>query len=267
MGVYGGVEKNWAALTNTGRTHVATKGVVQSGLVLNLDAGVSSSYGGSGTTWTDLSGNGNTGTLVNGVGYVGTNGGALSFDGVNDYVSCGKPSSLNFGVGSFSINVWFFVSTGNILKVLCGKGAASGSNSSGWWLAVDNRYNSNSNGLSFSVNSTSVNTSYGSITTTLPYSINTWNNISAVWNSTNKIAYLYLNTLLMNTTTTQQEGSGFSGVTDTDNANFNSVIASYDNGNSLYFPGNISQASIYNRALSASEISQNFLAMRARFGI
>jgi hypothetical protein len=58
MGVFAGVEKTWASQTNTGRTHIATKGIVQSGLVLNLDAGVSSSYSGSGTTWTDLSGNG-----------------------------------------------------------------------------------------------------------------------------------------------------------------------------------------------------------------
>ena len=61
MGVFAGIEPTWAAQTDVGRTHIATKGIVQSGLVLNLDAGVSSSYPGSGTTWTDLSGNGNDG--------------------------------------------------------------------------------------------------------------------------------------------------------------------------------------------------------------
>jgi hypothetical protein len=59
---------------------------ITNGLVLALDAGNSKSYPGTGTAWTDLSGNGNTGTLVNGVGYSGSNGGALTFDGVNDYV-------------------------------------------------------------------------------------------------------------------------------------------------------------------------------------
>jgi hypothetical protein len=63
MGVMYGVNPTWGAQTNEGRTHIATKGVVQSGLVLNLDAGVLSSYPGSGNTWTDLSGNGRTGTL------------------------------------------------------------------------------------------------------------------------------------------------------------------------------------------------------------
>src|SRR6056300_1744909 len=64
MGVMYGVNPTWAAQTNEGRTHIATKGVVQSGLVLNLDAGVLSSYPGSGTTWTDLSGNGYNHTLI-----------------------------------------------------------------------------------------------------------------------------------------------------------------------------------------------------------
>ena len=49
--------------------------IVTSGLVLNLDAGNTASYPGTGTTWTDLSGNGNNGTLVNGVGYNFANGG------------------------------------------------------------------------------------------------------------------------------------------------------------------------------------------------
>ena len=40
--------------------------ILTDNLVLNLDAGDSNSYSGSGTTWTDLSGNGNNGTLVNG---------------------------------------------------------------------------------------------------------------------------------------------------------------------------------------------------------
>ena len=57
------------------------------GLVLCLDAGNTRSYLGSGTTWTDLSGNGNTGTLINGPTYSSSNVGTLVFDGVDDYVS------------------------------------------------------------------------------------------------------------------------------------------------------------------------------------
>src|SRR5665647_309433 len=54
--------------------------------VFSLNAGNSMSYLGTGNVWTDLSGNGNSGTLVNGVGYSSANGGAMSFDGVDDRV-------------------------------------------------------------------------------------------------------------------------------------------------------------------------------------
>ena len=60
--------------------------IVSDGLVLCLDAGNPKSYPGSGTTWTDLSGRGNTGTLTNGPTYNSENGGSLVFDGTDDYV-------------------------------------------------------------------------------------------------------------------------------------------------------------------------------------
>ena len=56
---------------------------VTANLILFLDAGDSSSYSGSGTTWTDISGQSNNATLVNGVGYSSDDGGALTFDGSN----------------------------------------------------------------------------------------------------------------------------------------------------------------------------------------
>ena len=75
-------------------SRVANSTIVSSGLVLHLDAGNASSYPGSGTTLTDLSGSGNNGTLVNGPTYSSANGGSLSFDGVNDYVSVSNTSQL-----------------------------------------------------------------------------------------------------------------------------------------------------------------------------
>jgi hypothetical protein len=61
---------------------------VTDGLLIQLDAGQSESYPGTGSTWTDLSGT-NNGTLVNGVTYTSSNGGGLVFDGSDDYVSLG----------------------------------------------------------------------------------------------------------------------------------------------------------------------------------
>ena len=50
------------------KTAAGGGGIVTNNLVLHLDAGNSSSYSGSGTTWTDLSGQSNNGTLVGGSG-------------------------------------------------------------------------------------------------------------------------------------------------------------------------------------------------------
>ena len=44
--------------------------------------------------------------------------------------------------------------------------------------------------------------------------------------------------------------------------------ANYLNGaGSRFFTGKIAQASVYNRALTAAEIQQNFNATKARFGL
>ena len=56
-----------------------SNGIVLNGLTLYLDAANTSSYSGSGTTWTDLSGNGNTGTIVNSPAYTSGVGGYFNF--------------------------------------------------------------------------------------------------------------------------------------------------------------------------------------------
>lgn len=79
------------------------------GSVLFLDAGIANSYPGSGTTWTDLSGNSNNGTLTNGPTYTSTNGGAIVFDGTNDYVTIPDSPNWDFGTGEFSIEMWIYL--------------------------------------------------------------------------------------------------------------------------------------------------------------
>ena len=79
--------------------------IISSGLLMHVDAGNASSYPGTGTVLTDLTGNYNA-TLVNGVGFTSTDGGALVFDGVDDYATFGNV--LNFDDSStFSVSIWF----------------------------------------------------------------------------------------------------------------------------------------------------------------
>jgi hypothetical protein len=76
------------------------KPIVTSGLILYLDAANRKSYPGSGTTWTDLSTNRRTGTLNNmdGTNFNSTNGGFFSFDGTDEFVSCPSGSSSNTNI-------------------------------------------------------------------------------------------------------------------------------------------------------------------------
>ena len=93
----------------SGSSSQTTASIVTSGLVLNLDANNVSSYSGTGTTWTDLSGQNNNGTLINGVGYSSVNGGALVFDGVNDYVNVA--SNPRISNTDFTYDFWFKVNS------------------------------------------------------------------------------------------------------------------------------------------------------------
>jgi len=83
---------------------------------------------GSGTTAGDSSGSGNTGTLTNGPTWTtGQIGGALQFDGVNDYVNAGDNGTADIGTSNFSISFWHKMNSGNSV-ITKGAGGVSGYN-------------------------------------------------------------------------------------------------------------------------------------------
>jgi hypothetical protein len=82
--------------------------IVRDGLVMYLDAGDSTSYPGSGTTWADLINSANNATLVNGPTFNSANGGAIVLDGVNDRVNITYNSTtFLIGTGDFTMNFWY----------------------------------------------------------------------------------------------------------------------------------------------------------------
>ena len=89
--------------------------IVADGLVLCLDAANARSYPGAGTTWTDLTANKNNGTLTNMTDNFSTDGaGSLTFDGTNDYVDFGSQvANLSTSTISFWINYNVLGSTHN----------------------------------------------------------------------------------------------------------------------------------------------------------
>jgi len=90
--------------------HQAKRGIVQNGLVLNLDAGVDASYDG-GTTWRDLEG-GNNGTLTNMTdNFDSANGGSIVFDGTDDRVEIADNDLFSFIGSAFSLSTWLKTSS------------------------------------------------------------------------------------------------------------------------------------------------------------
>ena len=221
------------------------------GLVLALDAGNSKSYPTTGTTWTDLSGRGNTGTLVNGVGYNSGNLGSLVFDGSNDYVDCGAATQIDSSLTGLTVSVWYKVGA-NRTEIIAENGTSFTTNT--FYLAQENDSN-----LSFAVANSSEQ--YQRIFGTSSYTIGNWYNFVGVWSSGSSLL-AYVN----GQDTSQSLLSPFGNLTSVRSGNSNLFIARRPGG-SLYMTGNISQVSIYNRALTAAEISQNYNALKGRFSI
>lgn len=219
------------------RIHTFPSELVTDGLVLNLDAGDPRSYPGSGTTWTDLSGNGNNGTFGASTAapiYNNANGGSLVFDGTNDYVN--RSPSVITGNQSFSWGAWIYPSTSGT-PVLFGLNSV-GQAMVSFWDSSDNKVRVGTWGSDKLISGTTI----------LP---STWGHTFWTWDGTTLISYT--NGVADGTTT------GFTFNISSNNTTIGNAI------NAQYFGGKISSVKIYNRALSAAEVAQNYDALKVRY--
>jgi hypothetical protein len=247
MGVYGGPQREVSIQSASGRS-LYSSGVVQDGLVLNLDANKFYSYPQSGITWTDISGGGNTGTLTNGPTYSSANGGSIVFDGTNDFINI-PDSSLLTSTSALTINCWVRATafSGGYSSII-GKGTSD----------LDEEYCvvMHSSFLYFDVGGGGPYTQ-----PSYTFNTNTWYNICCVHLRTAGTSSLlcYVNGVSLNNSTTSPTS------TPNDNSLPVSIGSRLHNSSNGPFNGNIAQVSIYNRALSAAEVSQNYNALRNRF--
>jgi hypothetical protein len=254
------------------KRYLPEENIVKNGLVLNVDSANYLSYVGTLNTAYDLSGSGNTATLVNGTGFTGTNGGAFLFDGTNDYLEAPHSASLDIS-GSITVDVWVYMtslSNSGDPNLLCKYSNAGGASNQSWILfkSTGNYRSSSPDGLTANSNefcwlaSSSGNYSGALIGTGEQVSTNTWYNVVAIYNSSNEKMQMYLNgQLKTNVTRTGQT----SGVLSTNLRNLQ--IGGTPLDSERWLQGRIPIARVYNRALSATEIQQNFNAMRERYNI
>ena len=224
--------------------------IITDGLVVALDAANTKSYPGSGTTWTDLSGNGNTGTLTNGPTFNSSNQGSIVFDGTNDYVIASNSSTFNNNIGTVEFMI-YINSFSNADWVVYGIGSGAYAQ---WYI----RYFSSS--LDFAVAGIGKTASYSFTGATLSsyFPTGSWRHVVMSYDCTAGNGSIYVN------------GSLAASMTIGSNTNASWTPASlYVGGYSWdgYSNTRFAFVRIYNFALVASQITQNFNASRGRFGL
>lgn len=233
--------------------------IVTNGLVMHLDAANIKSYAGSGTTWFDLSGNQANMTLVNGPTFVSSNKGGILLDGVNDYIGGLKPSGF-MSNGTFTYDVWFKFNSGDsigngaqlIVINSRGDGVARSNNGFNSVLYID------------SVGKLRCYTFSGGGTTDydtgLIVNVGEICNVGMIHNaSLNKAGFKNGQLSLFQSSWSTQSFNNF-------------LIGGEHNESGYYlqmsYPNiTIYCVKVYNRALSQLELTQNFNALRGRYGI
>lgn len=259
MAIACGVTPQWTIRSDEGRKHAATKSIVQDSIILNYDAGVIDSYGGTGSTWTDLTGNNNL-TLYNSPAFTSDNGGVLSFDGANSYAA---NTSLSGAITSAGQSYKTFCCFANLNTVSAWPTDSifrlNSTSSTSYQLFFSSRNFSNTRTLSAGyysgdgggspavLNYTHDGSIYGDYHM---YTVRLYDNVIDLFIDEELVA------------------SGSPKISTAKDATIDNIVL----GNSLitdssFLQGSISSAVLYLKKLSNTEIKQNYNVMRHRFGV
>ena len=218
--------------------------IVTDGLVLALDAANTKSYISGSTTWNDLSGNGNNGTLTNGPTFSSANGGSIVFDGVDDRCLTQLPAStigaICTVISTCTCNSYGVDITGARRIVSLDRTAGS----SKWAISTKN-----TGGIQFVGSAGAESGNVFDITLGEIFQV-----ALVLQNTSYK---LYKNGELKIDSTYTTDASSFGNVS----------IGSRPTVDDRFWDGKIFNTIIYNRALSASEVLQNYNGQKSRFGL
>jgi hypothetical protein len=210
--------------------------IVGGGLILDVDAAVSRSYSGSGLTANGLIG-GIGGTLVNGVGFTTANNGAFTFDGSNDYINFGNSSAVQQSSGTLS--AWAKSSSpgAGYRGIIAKQGAYGLFYVDGVLVAYD--------WPADVPRSTGIN-----------IADNTWKNVVLTYQSgVSNGTRIYINgaSALTTTITIQSQVANLFGGAEANASQFSAC--------------QVSSFKMYNRALTAQEVLQNYNSSKKRYGL
>jgi len=234
--------------------------IVENGLVMCLDAASQLSYPGTGNTWYDISGYQNNFTLFNSPVL---SGGAFNFNGTNQYAQCINTTCGNFGSSSYTLEYAvsytsptpssynsFLMKRGAITSI----GALS---SNGWAHRVGNN--------SFFVQDDNSGVVQANIIYAPGNVTNNSPNVSYYCAVITRSGLGVTLTMYLNNNQILTQSTTFVGTGNVSNNSNMSLF--YTPGESVYTLGSLYFARMYNRALTVSEINQNYYAQKSRFGL
>lgn len=226
--------------------------IVTDGLYLALDARDKNSYPGSGTTWYDISGNGYNGTLTNGAYY---SNGDIIFDGIDDYMVSyvGGSTTLN-GDPNFTVEFFAKRTTDFIYGGFWGIGGGGQGNAISGWTPTTNLIH-----IDVYDSTRLASPSY--------YPLNQYVHVAWAKEGTSistSTVKLYVNGVLTGLTLTRSQTTGPQYNTSSTGIVLGRIVSDQ---NANYAPINMGCFRVYSRALSATEVTQNYNSQKSRFGL
>lgn len=220
------------------------------GLKLRLDAGDVNSYGGSGTSWNDISGSSQHFTLVNSPSY--NSSGFFDFDGVNDYASIPHNNVLK-PTAAITVEQWISAdnwAAGNSSTYKCSLSCTQGGGySHNIWSNTFYSYLYAAG--DYRVTSSSVNGFTG------------WHHFITTFDG----RYVRLYVDAQNVSTIDLGNTGYTISYASNSIFIGAEAAASTAPEGFYWDGKIGATNIYNRALSAAQVLQNYLNTKSKYGL
>ncbi len=237
--------------------------IVKDGLVLCLDASKRDSYPGTGTSWLDISGFNNNATLVSGPTFNTSYPKYIRCDGTNDFIDIPSSNSLSFGTSNFTVEYWFRkLQTTSLFDNIWGvsKWSTTGTPGGNEWALSIGEFLTGGSTNKYSFNVEVGSTIYTTGDSTELISLNTWYQLVGVRDG--GTLKTYVNGVL------KQNVSpiGFTSNSSVNSVNRNLRLSNSD-ANILYTRADSANLKIYSKALTDSEVLQNFDATKSRFGL
>ena len=224
--------------------------IVTDGLVFDMDFGSPKCYTGSGTSCTDLSINSFNGELINSPPYTSsTNNKFFSFNGATNSRLIRIPNSTLLDTQTPSVEVWI---------------KTNATNQNGFWFekgTVNTQYSlfQESTSIQWRMVLNGSLSTFSNIAVNVGINTSSWFQVVGTFITGSR--KLYVNGILKNS-------DSATGTIATNNGGMSiGAYGGYSGGRSYYYDGNIAIVRVYNKELLASEVLNNYNALKGRFGL